>query len=61
MGKLKFALLCFVVGAEELLKAEYIAPVVAYLCHESCEDTGALIEVCTVCTCMCISILCVHT
>ncbi|XP_058445687.1 peroxisomal multifunctional enzyme type 2-like isoform X2 [Malaya genurostris] len=26
------------------LKPKLIAPVVAYLCHESCEDTGAIIE-----------------
>jgi 3-hydroxyacyl-CoA dehydrogenase/3a,7a,12a-trihydroxy-5b-cholest-24-enoyl-CoA hydratase len=30
--------------AKDLLKAEYIAPVVVYLCHESCEDTGGLFE-----------------
>lgn len=29
----------------ELLKPDYIAPFVAYLCHESCEDTGGLFEV----------------
>lgn len=31
--------------AEELLKAEHVAPVVAYLCHESCEANGGLFEV----------------
>lgn len=31
--------------AEHLLKAEHVAPVVAYLCHESCEDNGGLFEV----------------
>ena len=30
---------------EELLKAEDLAPVVAYLCHESCRDNGTIIEV----------------
>lgn len=28
----------------ESLKPEYIAPVVAYLCHESCEENGSLFE-----------------
>jgi len=28
----------------ESLKPELIAPVVAWLCHESCEDNGSLIE-----------------
>lgn len=35
--------------AEHLLKAEHVAPVVAYLCHESCEDNGGLFEVKTAC------------
>lgn len=30
---------------EELLKAEDLAPVVAYLCHESCRENGTIIEV----------------
>jgi len=29
----------------EALKAEYVAPFVAYLCHDSCTDNGALYEV----------------
>lgn len=29
----------------EALKPEYVAPFVAYLVHESCEDNGALYEV----------------
>jgi len=28
----------------DALKPEYVAPVVAFLCHESCEDTGGLYE-----------------
>lgn len=28
----------------EALKPEYVAPVVAYLCHESCPDSGSLFE-----------------
>lgn len=28
----------------EAMKPEYVAPVVAYLCHESCEETGGLYE-----------------
>lgn len=27
-----------------VLKPEYVAPIVAYLCHESCTTTGALYE-----------------
>ena len=30
---------------EELLKAEDLAPIVAYLCHESCRENGTIIEV----------------
>jgi len=29
----------------EALKPEYVAPLVALLCHESCQDTGQLFEV----------------
>lgn len=29
----------------EALKPDYVAPFVAYLCHDSCEDNGALFEV----------------
>jgi len=29
----------------QALKPEYVAPFVAYLVHESCEDNGALYEV----------------
>ncbi|HEX6386211.1 MAG TPA: SDR family oxidoreductase, partial [Anaerolineae bacterium] len=29
----------------EALKPEYVAPLVAYLCHESCTETGGLFEV----------------
>ncbi len=31
--------------AMNLLKPEVVSPLVAYLCHESCEDTGGLFEV----------------
>ena len=31
---------------EEALKPVYVAPLVAYLCHEDCEDTGGVFEVC---------------
>jgi len=34
------------VEAEHLFKAYYVAPVVAYLCHDSCADTGGVFEVC---------------
>lgn len=27
------------------LKPEYVSPLVAYLCHESCQETGGLFEV----------------
>ena len=30
----------------EALKPEFIAPLVLYLCHESCEESHALFEVC---------------
>ncbi|KAL5482279.1 hypothetical protein EMCRGX_G022586 [Ephydatia muelleri] len=30
--------------AQEILKAEYVAPVVAFLCHESCQDSGIIVE-----------------
>ena len=29
----------------ENIKPEYVAPLIAYLCHESCEETGSLFEV----------------
>jgi 3-hydroxyacyl-CoA dehydrogenase/3a,7a,12a-trihydroxy-5b-cholest-24-enoyl-CoA hydratase len=29
----------------EALKPEYVAPLVAYLCHQSCKETGSLFEV----------------
>ena len=29
----------------DALKPEYVSPLVAYLCHEECEETGALFEV----------------
>jgi 3-hydroxyacyl-CoA dehydrogenase/3a,7a,12a-trihydroxy-5b-cholest-24-enoyl-CoA hydratase len=29
----------------DALKPEYVSPLVAYLCHESCEETGGLFEV----------------
>ena len=29
----------------DALRPEYVSPLVAYLCHESCEDTGGLFEV----------------
>jgi hypothetical protein len=29
----------------ENIKPEYVAPFVAFLCHESCEETGSLFEV----------------
>jgi NAD(P)-dependent dehydrogenase (short-subunit alcohol dehydrogenase family) len=31
--------------AMQLLRPESVSPLVAYLCHESCEDTGGLFEV----------------
>ena len=40
---------CLPVAFEELAKAEHIAPVVAYLCHEDCKDNGTIIEVNEVC------------
>ena len=35
----------FVAEAEQIFKAFYVAPVVAYLCHDSCTDTGGVYEV----------------
>lgn len=32
----------------ESLKAEYVAPLVLWLCHEDCQESGGLFEVCTV-------------
>ena len=32
-------------GAEENLKPEFVMPIVLYLCHESCTDTGSVFEV----------------
>lgn len=29
----------------EMLKPDFVAPFVAYLCHESCNDNGGLFEV----------------
>ncbi len=29
----------------EALKPEFVAPLVVYLCHESCKETGSLFEV----------------
>lgn len=29
----------------ENIKPEYVAPLVAYLCHDTCEETGGLFEV----------------
>ena len=29
----------------DALKPEYVSPLVAYLCHESCDETGGLFEV----------------
>ncbi len=29
----------------EIIKSEYVSPLVAYLCHESCQETGGLFEV----------------
>jgi 3-hydroxyacyl-CoA dehydrogenase/3a,7a,12a-trihydroxy-5b-cholest-24-enoyl-CoA hydratase len=31
--------------AVEVLKPDYVSPLVAYLCHESCQETGGLFEV----------------
>ena len=31
--------------ALEMLKTEYVVPLVAYLAHESCEETGSIFEV----------------
>ena len=51
---------------EDLMRLEYITPVVSYLCHENCQDNGTIIEVwpqlffsITVCTCTC-TCMCVH-
>ncbi|SPQ95402.1 unnamed protein product (mitochondrion) [Plasmodiophora brassicae] len=33
-----------------ILNCEYVAPVVAYLCHESCTETGGLFEIGAGCT-----------
>lgn len=30
---------------EDILKPVYVAPIVAYLCHEDCQDTGGVFEV----------------
>uniref|UniRef100_A0A8C5AAJ9 Hydroxysteroid (17-beta) dehydrogenase 4 n=1 Tax=Gadus morhua TaxID=8049 RepID=A0A8C5AAJ9_GADMO len=38
----------------ENLKPEYVSPLVLWLCHEQCEETGAL-RVC-VCVCMCVCV-----
>jgi hypothetical protein len=27
-----------------MIKPEYVAPVVAYLCHDDCSETGAVFE-----------------
>ena len=32
-------------AALAMLKAEYVVPLVQYLCHESCEETGSVFEV----------------
>jgi 3-hydroxyacyl-CoA dehydrogenase/3a,7a,12a-trihydroxy-5b-cholest-24-enoyl-CoA hydratase len=29
---------------QDILKPEYVAPIVAYLCHEDCQDTGGVFE-----------------
>lgn len=29
----------------ENIKPEFVAPLIAYLCHDSCEETGSLFEV----------------
>ena len=31
----------------DILKPVYVAPIVAYLCHEDCQDTGGVFEVYT--------------
>ena len=36
---------CMYVEFEEILKPEFVAPIVAYLCHEDCQDTGGVFEV----------------
>ena len=33
------------VAVEKDLKPEFVAPFAAYLCHESCQETGKLFEV----------------
>ena len=35
----------FTTGGEELFKPFYVAPVVSYLCHDTCTDTGGVFEV----------------
>lgn len=32
-------------SALEMLKPEYVVPLVAYLAHDSCEETGSMFEV----------------
>jgi 3-hydroxyacyl-CoA dehydrogenase/3a,7a,12a-trihydroxy-5b-cholest-24-enoyl-CoA hydratase len=37
--------LVFLSDLVEALKPEYVAPLVLWLCHESCEENGGLFEV----------------
>ena len=43
-----FAYVIVYIDMEERLKPEFVAPIVAYLCHEDCLDTGGVFEVCCV-------------
>ena len=38
-------LLVMCVEMGEIMKPVYVAPIVAYLCHEDCTDTGGVFEV----------------
>ena len=40
-----FIYLFFLLDLVESLKPEYVSPLVLYLCHESCSETGGIFEV----------------
>ena len=44
---------------EKIVKPEYVAPIVAYLCHEDCEESGGVFEVqCVYSVCVCVKAGC---
>lgn len=43
---------CARVDLLESLKAEYVAPLVLWLCHDECQENGSLFEVCLVTFCI---------